>query len=105
MKWNEVSRSIFMKTNKTIFRSPKVCRERWLNHLDQSKIRGNWTTREDAAIFEYVVETSSKRWSKLVAVLGERRTEHTIKNRFNAMIAKHRRYKCEKDLKVAARIL
>lgn len=46
-----------------------------------------------------------KRWSRLVGVLGGKRTEHTIKNRFNAMIAKHRRYKFEKDVKVAMRIL
>jgi hypothetical protein len=37
--------------------------------------------------------------------LGNKRTEHTIKNRFNALIAKNRRYKLEKDLKVANRIL
>lgn len=40
-----------------------------------------------------------------MAVLDGKRTEHTIKNRFNAMIAKHRRYKFEKDVKVAIRIL
>jgi predicted metal-dependent HD superfamily phosphohydrolase len=51
-----------------------------------------------------VVE-EGKRWSRLVGVLGGKRTEHTIKNRFNAMIAKNRRYKFEKDIKVALRIL
>jgi hypothetical protein len=42
MKWNEVSRGMFMKTNKAVFVSPKSCRERWLNHLDNTKIKGNW---------------------------------------------------------------
>lgn len=56
------------------------------------------------AIFAYVVD-EGKRWSRLVGVLGGKRTEHTIKNRFNSMIAKHRRYKFEKDVKVAMRIL
>jgi hypothetical protein len=75
-----------------------------MNHLDQSKVRGNWSPREDAAIFEYVL-SEGKKWSKLVAVLHYKRTEHTIKNRFNAIIAKNRRYKFEKEAKVAARIL
>jgi hypothetical protein len=67
-------------------------------------VKGNWTVEEDVAIFSYVVE-EGKRWSRIVAVLGDRRTEHTIKNRFNAVIARNRRYKFEKDVKVAARIL
>jgi hypothetical protein len=105
MKWNEVSKSMFMNTNKAVFRSPKNCRERWLNHLDYTKVRGNWTDEEDIVIFEYVVESGGKKWSKLVNVLDDKRTEHTIKNRFNAMIAKYRRYKLEKDIKVAERVL
>lgn len=56
-------------------------------------------------IFEYVTETGGKKWSKLVNVLNDKRTEHTIKNRFNALIAKYRRYKLEKDIKVAERVL
>lgn len=38
-------------------------------------------------------------------VLKDKRTEHSIKNRFNAMITKHRKYKLEKMSKVAARVL
>ena len=52
-----------------------------------------------------MTETGGKKWSKLVNVLNEKRTEHTIKNRFNALIAKYRRYKLEKDIKVAERVL
>ena len=100
-----MSKSMFMATNKAVFRSPKNCRERWLNHLDYSKVRGNWTDEEDIMIFEYVTETGGKKWSKLVNVLNDKRTEHTIKNRFNALIAKYRRYKLEKDIKVAERVL
>ena len=39
------------------------------------------------------MENEGKKWSKLVNVLKEKRTEHSIKNRFNAMIVKHRKYK------------
>lgn len=55
MKWNEVSCSIYVQTNKVLFRAPKVCRERWLNHLDRSKIKGDWTTSEEVAILQYIV--------------------------------------------------
>lgn len=105
MRWNDVSRNIFMKTNKMVFKSPKSCRERWLNHLDNTKVKGNWLEEEDMAILQYIVETSTKKWSKMVALLDDKRTEHSIKNRFNMLVAKHRRYKTEKDLKVAARLL
>jgi hypothetical protein len=57
MKWNEVSRRVFMKTGKTVFLHPKSCRERWLNHLDGSKLKGGWEIAEDFAIFSHVVET------------------------------------------------
>lgn len=52
-----------------------------------------------------MVENTGKKWSKLVGLLGNKRTEHTIKNRFNALIARNRRYKLEKDLRVATRLL
>lgn len=42
MRWNEVSRRIFMESDKEVFLHPKSCRERWLNHLDTTKLKGNW---------------------------------------------------------------
>jgi hypothetical protein len=33
-KWNEVAKYYFYQSNFTMFKSPKHCRERWLNHLD-----------------------------------------------------------------------
>jgi hypothetical protein len=104
MRWIEISRSIFMVTNKEVFRSPKCCRERWLNHLDKTKVRGNWSVDEDKSIFEFVLQ-EGKKWSKLVGVLKDKRTEHSIKNRYNALIAKYRKYRMEKEAKVAARVL
>jgi hypothetical protein len=41
----------------------------------------------------------------MVSILDHKRTEHSIKNRFNTLVAQHRRYKTEKELKVASRIL
>ena len=37
--------------------------------------------------------------------MGSNRSEHSIKNRFNTLVAKHRKYKTENHLNVAARIL
>jgi hypothetical protein len=55
-------------------------------------------------IFTYVVE-EGKRWSRLVGLLGGKRTEHNIKNRYKAVVAKNRRRKVESDGKVAIRVL
>lgn len=53
-KWYDISRHIFVNSNYTMFKSPKHCRERWLNHLDDQKKRGNWSPDEDLAIFKFV---------------------------------------------------
>ena len=88
-KWNEVSRYLFFTSNFETFKSAKHCRERWLNHLDEKKKHGNWTPQEDLLIFNFVTEIG-KKWSKLVPVLNQTRTEHMIKNRYNSLITKLR---------------
>ena len=80
---------MFYQSEGMIFKSPKHCRERWLNHLDTSKIHGKWTDKEDVLIFEYVLE-KGKRWSKIVPLLHDTRTEHMNKNRFNSLLGKAR---------------
>ena len=72
-----------------MFKCSKHCRERWLNHLDEKKKHGNWTPQEDLVIFNFVTEVG-KKWSKLVPILNETRTEHMIKNRFNSLMTKLR---------------
>lgn len=42
IKWNEVSKQLFQISNKKFLRTPKQCRERWNNHLDPTKVKGNW---------------------------------------------------------------
>ena len=91
-RWNEVAKRIFYNSNFKIFKSPKNCRERWLNHLDNKKKRGEWSPAEDLSIFKFVLE-NGKRWCKIVPILNEARTEHMIKNRFNSLINKQRKSK------------
>ncbi len=31
-----------MKSNKKYFKTPKQCRERWINYVDPTKVKGNW---------------------------------------------------------------
>lgn len=88
-RWNLISKRMFYESNRTIFRSPKHCRQRWLNHLDKSKTHGQWTVAEDVGIFRYVRE-SGKKWSKIVPLLNSARTEHMIKNRYNSLVSKNR---------------
>lgn len=41
--WNDVAKMIFFQTERKIFRTPKSCRERWYNHLDQSKRKDHFS--------------------------------------------------------------
>lgn len=41
--WNDVAKFMFFQTERRIFRTPKSCRERWYNHLDESKKKDDFT--------------------------------------------------------------
>lgn len=103
-KWNEVSKYFFYTSNYELFKSPRHCRERWLNHLDDKKKHGNWTLEEDLSIFKFVAEFG-KRWCKLVPILNEVRTEHMIKNRFNSLISKIKYHKKEREEQMVLKIV
>lgn len=91
-----MAKYLFFKSNFQLFKSPKHCRERWLNHLDDKKKHGQWTLEEDLIIFNFVSE-HGKRWCKLVPLLNDCRTEHMIKNRFNSLINKQKGSKKERE--------
>jgi hypothetical protein len=67
-------------------RSPKQCRERWLNHLDPGVSNIPWTAEEDKLIFENYSRIGGK-WS-LIARFLPGRTDNAIKNRWNSSISK-----------------
>jgi hypothetical protein len=103
-KWNEVAKHIFYNSDFKIFKSPKHCRERWLNHLDDKKKRGEWLPQEDLSIFKFVMEYG-KHWCKIVPILRDTRTEHMIKNRYNSLINKQRKSKKEREEHLRHRIV
>ena len=51
------------------------------------------------------MERYGKHWSKIVPLLGDKRTEHMIKNRFHTLISKQRMYRNEKDGSLARKLL
>jgi hypothetical protein len=67
-------------------RSPKQCRERWVNHLDPAVVSAPWTREEDMTIFDHVQRMGCK-WSFLSKVL-DGRTDNAIKNRWNSSVSK-----------------
>ena len=76
-----------------------------MNHLDENKKHGNWTPQEDLIIFNFVIEVG-KKWSKLVPVLNNTRTEHMVKNRYNSLITKLRgNNKKEKEEQVIQKVI
>jgi hypothetical protein len=67
-------------------RSPKQCRERWMNHLNPSLVSTPWSREEDFLIFDNVQRIGAK-WS-LLSKLLDGRTDNAIKNRWNSSISK-----------------
>jgi hypothetical protein len=65
-------------------RSPKQCRERWLNQLDPAVLKKPWTPEEDNRVFE-LYRRHGPKWT-VIAPLIEGRTDNAIKNRWNASI-------------------
>ena len=61
-KWNEIAKVMFTRSRKKFFRTPKQCREQWINHLDPSKVRSEWTTFEDYEMIKAVIGVG-KKWS------------------------------------------
>ena len=64
---------MFLSSNKAVLKKPKQCRQRWYNHLDSMKTKGDWNEAEDQIIVNYV-EKNGQKWSKIVKLLGCQRT-------------------------------
>lgn len=76
---------MFIRSQKRYFRTPKQCREQWINHLDPSKIKSEWTPLEDYEMIKTVLAIG-KKWSLVARELGSKRTEHMVKNRFKSLL-------------------
>jgi len=67
-------------------RLPKQCRERWINHLDPSIVKGRLTEKEWNVVLE-AHEEMGNRWSEISKLLPGR-TPNQIKNHWHAMVRK-----------------
>lgn len=64
-------------------RSCKQCRERWINHLDPSVKKTEWTQEEDLSLLQ-LFETMPNKWAKIARQIPGR-TENMVKVRWNAL--------------------
>ena len=69
-----------------VFRTGKHCREHWLNHLDPTLKKGEWTPGEDQIIFANQAKIGNK-WS-VISKLLPGRTENQVKNRWKSILRK-----------------
>lgn len=73
------------------YKSPKQCRDRWVNHLDPKLNQTPWTDQEEAFLIEKHKSFGCK-WS-IISKFFQGRSANSIKNHFYSLIRKNlRRY-------------
>lgn len=87
LRWSDLGKALFIESDRKYFRTPKQCRERWLNHLDPSKLKKYWLEEEDFVLIDFV-RTAGKKWAAISKRLDGKRNEHSIKNRFKSLLTK-----------------
>ena len=88
MKWIEVhGPKNWARCAETIKgRNGKQCREHWNNSLNNTIVKGKWSTEEDLFIMVFYAKLD-KSWKKMIP-LFKSRTENAIKNRFFSQLRK-----------------
>ncbi|OMJ75733.1 hypothetical protein SteCoe_25071 [Stentor coeruleus] len=87
-KWVIVSAKMAKKLG-FMSKTPKQCRERWLNILDPTITGGKWTDEEDMMLFEKY-RTYGASWCKIAKCFSGR-SGNSIKNRFYSIVRKNLR--------------
>ncbi|OMJ86162.1 hypothetical protein SteCoe_12362 [Stentor coeruleus] len=87
-KWVIVSAKMAKKLG-FMSKTPKQCRERWLNILDPTITGAKWTDEEDMMLFEKY-RTYGASWCKIAKCFSGR-SGNSIKNRFYSIVRKNLR--------------
>lgn len=98
--WRKVS--MLMSKNKfSTIRTPKQCRDRWVNQLDPKLSSRSWSIEEEALLVEKYRALGNK-WSN-ISCFFPGRSPNRVKNHFYSLIRKNlRRY--NKNLPIEKRI-
>lgn len=56
-----------------------------MNHLDPLKLKSKWTPSEDFCLMNLVLK-EGKKWAMIAKIMGNIRTEHMVKNRYNSLL-------------------
>lgn len=92
---------LLSKNSLSTLRTPKQCRDRWVNQLDPKLCSDTWSIKEEALLVEKY-KVLGKKWSKIARFfIG--RSPNRVKNHFYSLIRKNlRRY--NKNLPVQKKI-
>ncbi|OMJ92335.1 hypothetical protein SteCoe_4884 [Stentor coeruleus] len=82
-RWTKISEEMSKKYG-ILNRSPKQCRDRWVNNIDPAIIKEIWTKEEDDILFDKHSIYGNK-WCKISKFL-QRRCGNSIKNRFYSIV-------------------
>ena len=97
-QWSLLSYELFVRSEGKFFRAREKCREQWFNHLAPDIRKGEWNSEEDVLLFSSVISFGRK-WSKISKTFEKTRTEHLVKNRYNAILSKmKKKFKKVKDI-------
>ncbi|KAM3147151.1 hypothetical protein pb186bvf_000867 [Paramecium bursaria] len=82
IRWNNVSEELRLCTKSQHIRSPRQCRERWINNLNPKLNKMPWTQYELKILMEEV-EQVGRQWALIAKKLN--RNEHMVKNKYNSI--------------------
>jgi hypothetical protein len=77
--WESVSRQLPGRT-------ARQCRERWFTYVSPDVNRTQWSSDEDALLFD-LMQTHGPKWGAIVGFFCNR-TQNNIKNRWNTIVRK-----------------
>ncbi|CAD8177741.1 unnamed protein product [Paramecium octaurelia] len=93
-KWSQIATSLNKRTDSSVHRNGKQCRERWNNHLNPTINRKPWQLSEDLELMKLAI-LNGKKWAQISKQLKLQRSENNVKNRFNCLMRKEKNNKVQ----------